>query len=470
MSEDVYVKQRKGKVKELRAAGVSPYPQNIKPTHTITAILKDYDRKKTEELEKLQKVFAVAGRVMFVRSFGKAAFVKVKDYTGQLQIFIEKQTVGEETFKLFKKVEVGDFLWVQGTLFRTKTDELTLKADTLQLAAKSVRPLPEKWHGLKDIEHRYRQRYLDLIVNPGVQKTFIIRSKVLQGLRRFFQERDYFEVETPMMHPIPGGATAKPFVTHHNKLDQDLYLRIAPELYLKRLVVGGMERVFEIGRNFRNEGISTQHNPEFTMLEFYQAYANFEDLMRLTEVLLEQLAVEILGTTEIEYQGEKLSFKAPFKRLTMGEAVAKHTKKNPEKLSDEELLSVFEEEVEGKLMQPTFVTRFPTSVSPLARKNDENPEFADRFELFIFGREIANGFNELNDPEDQAARFKAQVKALKRGDEEAMHFDADYIEALEVGLPPTAGEGIGIDRLVMLLTDSPSIRDVILFPQLKTKV
>ncbi|MDP2600304.1 MAG: lysine--tRNA ligase [Deltaproteobacteria bacterium] len=459
--ENIYIEQRRKKAEELRAKGIAPYPQNIKPSHTAGEILSKYDVDSKE-------TFSVAGRILFLRSFGKAAFVKVADYTEKIQIYIEKQLVGDEQFELFKSLDVGDFLYAEGTLFRTKTNELTIKAQKIALAAKSVRPLPEKWHGLQDIEARYRQRYVDLIVNPEARKTFIVRSKVLQILRDFFTKRDFLEVETPMMHPIPGGAAAKPFITHHNKLDMQLYLRIAPELYLKRLVVGGLERVFEIGRNFRNEGISTQHNPEFTMLEFYQAYATYEDSMRLTEELLEALAQKITGKTEVEYQGEILHFKAPFVRLTMHEAVEKFAKTDPKKLPPEKLLEVFEQKVESQLIQPTFVTQFPTEVSPLARKNDKDPKFADRFELFIYGREIANGFNELNDPEDQAERFHAQVASLHKGNEEAMHFDEDYIRALEVGMPPAAGEGVGIDRLVMLLTNAPSIRDVILFPQLRS--
>lgn len=469
MEENIYIEQRKRKVFELRQKGLNPYPQNVKPAHTAGQIVKEYDVKSGPELEKLNNPCSIAGRVLFIRSFGKAAFVKLRDFTGQLQVYFEQQGLGVEVFDQFKQLDVGDIIWVEGTLFRTKTNELTLKARAFKLAAKSIRPLPEKWHGLQDVEARYRQRYLDLIVNPKVRETFAIRSKVLNLIREFFLARDFFEVETPMMHPIPGGAAAKPFITHHNKLDMDLYLRIAPELYLKRLVVGGLERVFEIGRNFRNEGISTQHNPEFTMLEFYWAWANYEDLMKLTEELVQELARKIHGQTEVEYQGTKLNFKAPYPRLTMPEAVQKFAKKDPAKLNPEKMLALFEKEVEPKLIQPTFVTQFPTVVSPLARRNDQNPDIADRFELFIYGREIANGFNELNDPEDQAARFRQQAEAKEKGDEEAMHYDADYVQALEVGFPPTAGEGIGIDRLVMLLTDSPSIRDVILFPQLKSK-
>ncbi|MDO8494103.1 MAG: lysine--tRNA ligase [Deltaproteobacteria bacterium] len=467
--ENTYIEQRKKKVAELREGGLNPYPQNIKPTYTANQILKEFDEKSVEDLEKSKKNISMAGRVIFIRSFGKAAFIKLKDRSGILQVYCEKPTMGDDSYKLFQTVDTGDFLWVEGLLFRTKTNELTLKVLQFKIAAKSVSPLPEKWHGLKDIEARYRQRYVDLIVNPAVRDAFIVRSKVTKSIRDFFDARDYLEVETPMMHPIPGGARAKPFVTHHNKLDMELYLRIAPELYLKRLVVGGLERVFEIGRNFRNEGISVQHNPEFTMLEFYQAYADYNDLMQLTEELLEGLAKKVLGKTEVEYQGTKLNFKAPFQRLTMADAVKEFAKKDPKKLSSQELIDTFEQQVEEKLIQPTFITQFPTVASPLARRNDENPDIADRFELFIAGREIANGFNELNDPQDQADRFAAQVEEKEKGDEEAMYFDQDYIQALETGLPPTAGEGIGIDRLVMLLTDSPSIRDVILFPQLKTK-
>jgi len=436
--------------------------------------------------------FSLAGRIMAIRAFGKAAFLKLRDRTGDLQIFVQKQKVDEEIFKVYKMLDVGDFAYFSGTLFRTKTGELTLAAEDLKIVTKSVQPLPEKWHGLTDVEARYRQRYVDLIVNQDVRKAFVVRSQVVQAIREFLVGRGFLEVETPMMHPIPGGAAAKPFVTHHNALDQELYLRIAPELYLKRLVVGGMERVFEINRNFRNEGISIQHNPEFTMLEFYQSFATYEDLMKLTEEMLSGICRKVLGKTELAYQGETISFEAPFARYTLKESLVEVGGVDPEVLESREtalkyalslgdelkskdeglgaiLTEIFELVVEKKLIQPTFITQYPTEVSPLSRKNDEDPSVVDRFELFIYGREIANAFSELNDPEDQASRFKAQVEALGRGDEEAMHFDDDYIRALEYGMPPTAGEGIGIDRLVMLLTDSPSIRDVILFPLLKRK-
>ena len=490
--ENLYVQERKKKGKDLLAKGILPYPHGIHPTHTTGEIFKEFDSKNAEDLERLSQTFSLAGRILFLRSFGKAAFVKIADRAGRLQIFVDTKIVGEDSYNFFKGFDVGDFLFTWGKLFRTKTGELTLKAETLQLAAKSVRPLPEKWHGLQDVEERYRQRYVDLIVNEESRKTFLLRSKITQAIREFFVARDYLEVETPMMHPIPGGAAAKPFVTHHNKLDMELFLRVAPELYLKRLVVGGLERVFEIGRNFRNEGISTQHNPEFTMLEFYQAYATYEDLMALIETLIQDLAKKVLGQETISYQETEINFKTPFQRMTMKEALLKVGKVDPAVLKSREaavkyaksigntlktekeelgaiLAEIFEITCEAKLIQPTFITQYPTEVSPLARKNDKDPTVTDRFELYIFGREIANGFNELNDPEDQASRFKSQVEALHRGDEEAMHFDADYIQALEIGMPPTAGAGVGIDRLVMLLTNSASIRDVILFPQLRRK-
>ena len=471
LKDNVYVQERRKNKDALQQAGIAPYPAayQLKPTHTAAALHSQFRETDAAALEGAKEIYRLAGRIMTLRLFGKAGFLHLKDRTGKIQIFFEKHAFAEEKFKLFKALEVGDFITVSGPLFRTKTGELTLRAQDFELGCKALQPLPEKWHGLTDVETRYRQRYVDLMVNEEVLRTFQIRSQTVQLIREFFTAMEFLEVETPMMHSIPGGAVAKPFVTHHNKLDVDLFLRVAPELYLKRLVVGGMERVFEIGRNFRNEGISTQHNPEFTMLEFYYAYATYEDLMSLTETLLEQLATKILGSATVEYQGTKLQFKAPFARYTMKEAVEKFAGVKADKLSGEKLTEIFEEKVEGKLIQPTFITSFPTIVSPLARRNDQDPEIADRFELFIMGREIANGFNELNDPDDQAERFRNQVESLHKGNEEAMHFDADYIRALEYGMPPTAGEGIGIDRLVMLLTNSPSIRDVILFPQLKSR-
>lgn len=489
-SENQYIQVRKEKVDRLRELGNNPYLNGITPANIIAEIVAAYEGKDKEALEKINETFSIAGRIMAIRAFGKSAFLKIKDRSGSMQIFVRKDVVSEDEFKLYKIMDVGDIAWFEGTLFRTKTDELTLEVKALKFVTKGVRPLPEKWHGLTDIEARYRQRYVDLIVNPDVEKTFVTRSKVTQAIREFFCARDYLEVETPMMHPIPGGAAAKPFVTHHNKLDVDLFLRIAPELYLKRLVVGGMERVFEINRNFRNEGISIQHNPEFTMLEFYQAYATYEDLIRLTEEMFGEVCTKVLGTTKVAYQDQEIEFKGPYARHTLKDSLIEVGKCDPEILASREaaldyaeglgdqlkskdegldaiLTEIFEIVVEPKLIQPTFITHYPTEVSPLARRNEDDPSVTDRFELFIYGREIANGFSELNDPEDQAGRFKAQVEALYRGDEEAMHFDEDYINALEYGMPPAAGEGIGIDRLVMLLTNSASIRDVILFPQLK---
>ncbi len=494
MSEDTnqYIEQRRRTAKELREEGNEPYLNNIAPANTTKEINEKYESMDKEALEKLNDTFSIAGRIMAIRAFGKAAFLQVKDQKGKLQVFIQKQKLEDDNFKLYKKFDVGDFGFFKGKLFRTKTGELTLAAEDLKLVTKTLRPLPEKWHGLTDIETRYRHRYVDLIVNDQVSRTFEIRSKVVQAIREFLVNNDFIEVETPMMHPIPGGAAAKPFVTHHNKLDMDLFLRIAPELYLKRLVVGGMERVFEINRNFRNEGISIQHNPEFTMLEFYQSYATYEDLIELTEKMLQDVALKALGTTEITYQGTSINFKGPYPRYTLKDSLVKIGGLDPKILTSQDkalkyalslgdelkskkeglgaiLTEIFELTVEKKLIQPTFITHYPTEVSPLSRRNDHDPEVTDRFELFIYGREIANGFSELNDPEDQAERLRAQAQALGRGHEEAMHYDEDFIQALEYGMPPTAGEGIGIDRLVMFLTDSPSIRDVILFPQLKRK-
>ena len=489
-SENQYVKVRKEKVERLREMGKNPYLNGVVPANTIAEVVAGYDGKDKETLEKLGETFSIAGRIMAIRAFGKSAFLKIKDRTGTMQVFVRKDVLTEDEFKLYKIMDVGDIAWFEGKLFRTKTDELTLEAKKLEFVTKGVRPLPEKWHGLTDIEARYRQRYVDLIVNPDVQKTFVARSKITQAMREFFCARDYLEVETPMMHPIPGGAAAKPFVTHHNKLDVDLYLRIAPELYLKRLVVGGMERVFEINRNFRNEGISIQHNPEFTMLEFYQTYATYEDLIKLTEDMFEEICMKVVGKSKVTYQDQDIEFKGPYARHKLKDSLVEVANLDPKILESREaaldfaeglgdqlkskgegldaiLTEIFEIVVEPKLIQPTFITHYPTEVSPLARRNEEDPSVTDRFELFVFGREIANGFSELNDPEDQAGRFKAQVEALYRGDEEAMHFDDDYINALEYGMPPAAGEGIGIDRFVMLLTDAASIRDVILFPQLK---
>jgi len=421
---------------------------------------------------------------------GKASFATLQDSSGRIQLYITNDALGVETHEAFKHWDLGDIIGARGTLFKTRTGELSVRVTELRLLAKALRPLPEKFHGLTDQEQKYRQRYVDLITSAESRRVFIARSQIVQAMREFFVSRGYLEVETPMMHPIPGGAAARPFITHHNALDTELYLRIAPELYLKRLVVGGLEKVFEINRNFRNEGISTRHNPEFTMLEFYEAYRDYRYLMDLTEELLREVARKVVGKTTIEYQDVSIDLGAPFDRLTMAEAIAKYNARyslaelaKPEYLKAalapfgvEVLatdgvgvlqLKLFEATTEEKVVQPTFIVAYPADVSPLARASDADPAVTDRFELFITGREIANGFSELNDPEDQAARFQEQARAKEAGDAEAMHYDADYIRALEHGMPPAAGEGIGIDRLVMLLTDSPSIRDVILFPQLK---
>jgi len=425
------------------------------------------------------------------RDFGKASFIHIKDRTGMIQVYIRKDKVGDEKFEIFKLMDVGDFIGINGPLFRTRTDELTVLAEDLELLAKSMLPLPEKWHGLTDVETRYRQRYLDLIVNDPVRDVFVMRSRIIQTIRRFLVKKDFLEVETPMMQPIPGGATARPFKTFHNALGMDLYLRVAPELYLKRLVVGGLERVFEINRNFRNEGISIKHNPEFTMLEFYMAYATYEDLMELTEALFNYILKQIFDTSVIRYQGETIDFTPPWPRIPLLESLKDMGGVSEEVLSQKEfaaefaqkcqinisemdghgtiLTKLFDHLVEPKLIRPTFIIGYPTEVSPLSRRNDENPNITDRFELFIGGREIANAFTELNDPVDQRQRFESQVALREAGDEEALFMDKDYLTALEYGMPPTAGEGIGIDRVVMLLTDSPSIRDVILFPHMRSK-
>jgi lysyl-tRNA synthetase class 2 len=485
------MEQRREKLTALRDAGVNPYPNDFTPSHTAAEILASHDGADAAALEELRNSgseFAVSGRVMALRSFGKAAFLQLQDRSGRLQAYVRRDVVGDERFQVFKNVEVGDFVGVAGPLFRTRTDELTVEAQRFQVLTKSLRPLPEKWHGLTDKETRYRQRYVDLIVNQEVRDTFRCRSRIVSLMRRFFEQRDFLEMETPMMQPIPGGATARPFVTHHNALDMTLYLRVAPELYLKRLVVGGIERVFEINRNFRNEGLSNQHNPEFTMLEFYQAYATYQSLMELTEELFAYLARELTGGTLITYQGAEIEFGAPWTRLTVREAIVRHGELGPEQVDDPEALAayarglgletggvphgkllaeVFETVAEPHLVQPTFITEYPVEVSPLSRRSEKDPRFVDRFELYIAGREIANAFSELNDPDDQLERFRGQAVEREAGDEEAHWVDLDYVRALQYGMPPTAGEGIGIDRVVMLFTDSPSIRDVILFPHMR---
>jgi lysyl-tRNA synthetase class 2 len=475
---------------EIRRSGINPYPNDQKVGWTTAEARKAAGETGAEELEKKGIRVDVAGRIVAARNFGKATFVVLADRAGRLQAYLRKDKVGDEAYSLFRKAtDVGDIVWVEGPLFITRTGELTVQAERFRLLAKAIRPLPEKWHGLVDVETRYRQRYVDLIVNEKVKEAFRSRARIIAYIRNFLAQRDFLEVETPMMQPVAGGAAAKPFVTHHNALDMDLYLRIAPELYLKRLLVGGFERVFEINRNFRNEGISTQHNPEFTMVEFYQAYATHDDLMRLTEEMISGLALSLLGRTAVEVQGETIDFTPPWERMTVAGAVARYGGVPEETLSDPAVLrrmalslgiavredwapgrllvEIFEEVAERKIRGPAFVTEYPIEVSPLSRRNDLRPEIVDRFELIVLGREIANAFSELNDPLDQRARFEEQLRRRERGDEEAHAMDEDFLRALEHGMPPAAGEGIGIDRLVMLLTDSPSIRDVILFPQLR---
>jgi lysyl-tRNA synthetase class 2 len=489
VDENQIIAERRAKLVAARARGQA-FPNDFYRTAFAGDLHARYDAKSNEDLEALQVEVAVAGRMMLKRVMGKASFATLQDMTGRIQLYVTADAVGAEVHDAFKHWDLGDIVGAGGRVFKTRTGELSIKISSIRLLAKAIRPLPEKFHGLSDQEQRYRQRYVDLITNPGTLEVFKRRSQIVQAIREFFVARGYLEVETPMMHPIPGGAAARPFSTHHNALDMELFLRIAPELYLKRLVVGGMEKVFEINRNFRNEGISTRHNPEFTMLEFYEAYQDYRYLMELTESLLREVAMKVVGATTVAYQGETIDLGKPFDRLTMAEAISKYNTTYPlpglgkpeylksalaalevEVLATDGVgmlqLKLFEATTEAKLVQPTFIIAHPTDVSPLARANDVNPAVTDRFELFITGREIANGFSELNDPEDQAARFRGQVEAREAGDEEAMFYDADYIRAMEYGLPPTAGEGVGIDRLVMLLTDSPSIRDVILFPQLK---
>lgn len=484
------LRERLEKAEELEKEGIPLYPNGYSVEDTVARILEDHGHKTGEELEQDGTVFTLAGRIMAVRSFGKSTFMHIQDGTGRIQIYCQQNRLGKESYALVKRLDIGDIIRVQGPLFRTKTEELTVQADEVVLLTKSLRPLPEKYHGLKDVETRYRQRYVDLIVNPQVRDTFIKRTQIVQAIRQFLTDRGFLEVETPMMQVIPGGATAKPFKTHHNALGIDLYLRIAPELYLKRLLVGGFERVFELNRNFRNEGISTQHNPEFTMLEFYQAYATYEDFIRLTEELFVYVARTVNdGNLQITYQGQTIDLTPPWKRYRLSEALVELGGVPPAAVTDADaaletaramgleaekyeghgklLTKIFDLVVEPKLVQPTFITHYPLEVSPLSRRNEEEPDLTDRFELFIAGREMANAFSELNDPRDQKERFLKQVEARAAGDEEAHLMDEDYIRALEYGMPPAAGEGIGIDRLVMLFTDSPSIRDVILFPHLR---
>jgi lysyl-tRNA synthetase class 2 len=486
--ESAEIARRRAKLAALREKG-DPFPVDFRRNVLAGELHAEYGGKDNAALEAQPVRVKIAGRMMAKRVMGKASFAQLQDMSGRIQLFLQREVL-QEIYENFKKWDIGDILGAEGALFKTKTGELSVRVDDIRLLTKALRPLPEKFHGLVDQETRYRQRYLDLIMNEPTRRTFHVRSRIISFLRQFLEARRFMEVETPMMQAVPGGAAARPFVTHHQALDMQLFLRVAPELYLKRLVVGGYERVFEINRNFRNEGLSTRHNPEFTMLEFYQAYADHRDLMDLTEEMLRALALEISGQSAITYQGEIYDLGKPFARLTLKESILRL---NPQlKAEDVETLEparraaaalnvplkpnygvgkiqmeIFEKTVESKLKDPTFITEHPVEVSPLARRNAQNQLVTDRFELFIGGREIANGFSELNDAEDQAERFRKQVQEKEAGDEEAMHFDEDYIRALEHGMPPTAGEGIGIDRLVMLFTDSPSIRDVLLFPHLR---
>ncbi len=487
--DNITLRQRREKAEALSELGVNLYSNSYKPANAIRELIPKGEHLAAETSDQTRFTYTIAGRIISMRKFGKAAFFNLVDSSGRIQVYVKRDGVGDEEFAKFKKWDIGDIVGIEGKLFKTKTGELSVQADKLVMISKSLRPLPEKWHGLTDVETRYRQRYVDLIVTPESRSVFQKRVEIIRLTREFLCDRGFMEVETPMMQPIPGGATAKPFQTHHNALDMDLYLRIAPELYLKRLLVGGFEKVFEINRNFRNEGLSTRHNPEFTMLEFYQAYATYEDMMDLTEELISWICQEVNGTLEIEYQGTKVNLTPPWNRLTMDEALIEIGGLSPEILQDSEKVfalvkehgiklekqagigkaktELFELLVEERLIDPTFITSYPTEVSPLARKNEDNPEITDRFELFITGRELANAFSELNDPIDQRQRFEKQID--ERGDDEEIHpeMDEDYLRALEYGMPSAAGEGIGIDRLVMLLTDTPSIRDVILFPHLK---
>ena len=485
------IKERRSKLSSLRESGFN-FPKPIPIDSYCIDLNNKHEESSKEDLEGLNKEVTIAGRMMAKRIMGKSSFSKIKDGTSSIQIFINSKNVSEELYEQFKTYDVGDILWVKGTLFKTKTDELTINANEIVLLTKSLRPLPEKYHGLTDTETRYRKRYLDLIMSNESRDVFENRSKIITTIRRYLNEQEILEVETPMMQPIPGGAIARPFVTHHNTLDKDFYLRIAPELYLKRLVVGGMHRVYEINRSFRNEGVSTQHNPEFTMLELYLAFASYEEIMTLVEEMVIEVSKDLFGSTTITYQDREYDLSGPYKRITLEESVMEF---NPdmsrEKLRDQQyllgvckklkiknskdmsagklLLEIFEKTVEEHLIEPTFITAYPKDVSPLSRANDDDPWLVDRFEFFLAGRELANGFHELNDPDDQSQRFKDQVKERDSGDDEAMVYDEDYIQALEYGMPPTSGLGVGIDRLTMIFTDKPSIRDVLLFPHMRQK-
>ncbi|AIL32435.1 lysine--tRNA ligase [Basilea psittacipulmonis] len=489
LDENKLMAERRAKLTEIRQKGVA-FPNDARPTDKAGLLHEKFDDSAKEELESQNHQAYIAGRMMLKRVMGKASFATLQDATGRIQIYLDKDSVGEERYAEFKQWDLGDIIEAKGTVFKTNRGELSIHAHEIRLLTKSLRPLPDKFHGLADQEIRYRQRYVDLIMTPETRETFLKRSKALNAVRQYMMKAGFLEVETPMLHPIPGGASAKPFITHHNALDMDMYLRIAPELYLKRLIVGGFERVFEINRNFRNEGVSVRHNPEFTMMEFYAAYWNYQDMMDFTEQLLRDVAIETTGSAVLTYQGQTVDLSQPFDRLTVTQAILKYCPQyTSEQLADENFLrqeikrlgaevpvtpgigalhfALFEETTEHLLWNPTFIVDYPVEVSPLARASDKDPSITERFELFMTGREYANAFSELNDPEDQAERFRKQAEAKDAGDEEAMYYDADFIRALEYGMPPTAGCGIGIDRFMMLLTDSPNIRDVLLFPHLR---
>ncbi|WP_379971477.1 lysine--tRNA ligase [Ectobacillus sp. sgz5001026] len=493
MSEELndQLQVRREKLQNLFDSGIDPFGKRFERTHSSKQLVELYDEFSEEDLHEKDIPVSIAGRIMTKRGKGKVGFAHIQDLNGQMQIYVRKDVIGEEAYELFRTADLGDLVGIHGTVFRTKTGELSVKVTGFTLLAKSLRPLPDKYHGLKDIEQRYRQRYLDLITSMESRETFVSRSKIIRSMRRYLDDSGYLEVETPMMHAIAGGASARPFITHHNALDMDLFMRIAIELHLKRLIVGGLEKVYEIGRVFRNEGISTRHNPEFTMLELYEAYADFEDIMKLTENMIAHIAKEVIGTTKITYGEYEVDLEPKWKRLHMVDAIKEYTGAdfwkpmsveearqlaNEHHIEIKDTMSVghiinefFEQKVEEKLIQPTFIFGHPVEISPLAKKNAEDPRFTDRFELFIVAREHANAFTELNDPIDQKQRFEAQLQEREQGNDEAHMMDEDYIEALEYGMPPTGGLGIGIDRLVMLLTNSPSIRDVLLFPLMRHK-
>ncbi|MFB0847384.1 lysine--tRNA ligase [Paenibacillus oleatilyticus] len=482
---------RRNKLDELRGLGVDPFGQKFERTHHAGDIFKAYEDKSKEELEALSAEVSIAGRIMQKREMGKAGFAHIQDITGKIQIYVRADALEEAKYKAYELLDIGDLIGVRGTVFKTKTGELSVKATSVEVLSKSLLPLPEKYHGLKDVELRYRQRYVDLIMNQDVQQTFILRSKIIQSMRRYLDSRGYLEVETPTLHAIAGGAAARPFITHHNALDMQLYMRIAIELHLKRLIVGGMEKVYEIGRVYRNEGISTRHNPEFTMIELYEAYADYKDIMKLTEEMIAHIAQEVLGTTKITYQDQEIDLAPSWRRVSMVDAIkevtgvdfsVQMTDEEAHRLAKEHKVPVepmmtfghivnqfFEAFVEETLIQPTFITGHPVAISPLAKKNEQDPRFTDRFELFIVAREHANAFTELNDPIDQRERFEAQLVEREQGNDEAHEMDEDFVRALEYGMPPTGGLGIGIDRLVMLLTNAPSIRDVLLFPLMRER-